>query len=97
MICAIAHPQRVDRGVRLLGAEVIATQHFPDHAVITEEEIHAFAKHVHELGGEVLVWTQKDAVKHREGVKVEGFSLPLYTLSGELEWTGGESLDAIIF
>jgi len=61
----IAHPHRLSRDLRHLGAEVVSFHPFPDHHVFTDGEIGALLRKVDEFKPDAFVTTEKDVARLR--------------------------------
>lgn len=66
VLCAIARPQRFLKALEDLGCEIVYQKLLPDHHTFSHLE--AFEKEARQRGAEVLVSTEKDAVKLPPGV-----------------------------
>lgn len=64
--CSIGAPGLFSDSVARLGAEVVRTFDFPDHHLWQPEEIRSIAEESASAGAEVIVTTEKDAVKMPE-------------------------------
>jgi tetraacyldisaccharide 4'-kinase len=63
LFCGIGHPEQFQATIQKQGADIIATQIFPDHRTFDRNGLIKFAKHCKTLGAEALVCTEKDFVK----------------------------------
>ncbi len=68
LLTGVARPDSVRRTVESLGASVVATFEFPDHHRFTEGRVRDAVDDSSRAGGELLVTTEKDAVRLPEGV-----------------------------
>jgi tetraacyldisaccharide 4'-kinase len=87
VFCAIARPERFVRTVEGLGAEIVAKKQHLDHFPFTKEELEKFARECQALGAQLLVCTEKDAVKLSSDSPT---CLPIVPLKAELEIIGGK-------
>lgn len=87
VFCAIARPERFSRTVEELGAQIVAKKQQLDHGSFTKEELEKFALECQMLGAELLVCTEKDAVKLSMD---SGTCLSILPLKAELEIVQGK-------
>jgi len=80
-ISAIAVPESFEDGVRKLGANVEATCRFMDHHRFTEQEIITFINCCAESDLEMIVTTEKDAVRFP---RIARLDIPIYFLRVEI-------------
>lgn len=66
VLCAIARPQRFLNTLKELGCEIVYQQLLPDHAA--PKHLDLFEREARERGAEILVCTEKDAVKLPKGM-----------------------------
>ncbi len=93
-LSAIAVPASFERFLTSLGAELVLTRSFPDHHRYTRQEIQDFIRDAKEAGAELIMTTEKDAVRIP---KPEQADLPLYFLRVEINiLSGRESFDQCI-
>jgi len=83
---AIGNPHAFGMTMRGLGAQVVYAKRFEDHHVYTEAELEAIGAEAAARDAEMVVVTQKDAVKVRQD---PGWPIPLYYLAVELELVEG--------
>jgi tetraacyldisaccharide 4'-kinase len=87
LLTGVARPESVRRTVEALGAEVVAGFPYPDHHPFTEAEVRSALEGTAERGGEVLVTTEKDAVRLPEAVsgdpRVRAVRIEAEVLRGE--------------
>mgnify|MGYP000853780700 CR=1 FL=1 len=62
-ISAIAKPEGFERFLRDFGAEIVATQRYADHHRFTSQELLDFVARARENGAEMIMTTEKDAVR----------------------------------
>lgn len=77
LFSAIANPRRFRRVVEEMGGSVLFEKIFADHSVLSEKELCSLGKEAKEKGCELLLCTEKDAVKLSSQKKIP---LPLYFL-----------------
>lgn len=80
-VSAIAVPESFEQGVRKLGARIEATCRFMDHHRFTEQEIITFINCCVESGVEMIVTTEKDAVRFP---RITRMDVPIYFLRVEI-------------
>lgn len=85
--CGIGKPEHFYDLMALHQAQVIATLSLCDHEAPTEEALLHFAEQCLKLGAEILVCTEKDAVKLKDNLKLK---LPVVPLAVRLEVTAGQ-------
>ena len=91
--CGIGNPQAFFRDLRLWGFSLAATDAFPDHHVYTGREISRLVAKARAQGAEVLLTTQKDAVKFSAGWSSE---LPILACEIELRILEAEEFEATL-
>ena len=84
----VGNPDAFVRGLRAIGARVVAHQVHGDHHDWTQEDADALAEEAARLSAEVVVTTAKDAVKLAPLLR----GAPLRVLRVEMEIDGGEEL-----
>lgn len=80
-VSAIAVPESFEDGVRKLGASIEATCRFMDHHRFTEQEIISFINCCVESGVDMIVTTEKDAVRFPRLARMD---VPIYFLRVEI-------------
>jgi len=80
-VSAIAVPESFEDGVRKLGAEIEATCRFMDHHRFTEQEIISFINCCIESGVDMILTTEKDAVRFP---RLGRMDVPIYFLRVEI-------------
>jgi tetraacyldisaccharide 4'-kinase len=85
----IADPAAFRHTLESLGARVVGSRWFPDHAMVDPGEIARAMEEARRSGADVLVVTQKDAVKLGPGVG--GSPLPVAALRIRLRFLEGEA------
>lgn len=87
-ICGIAVPESFERYLEGLGGEIVYRESYVDHHRYHEDEIEAFARRAAEQGAQMLVTTEKDAVRIPE---VDTHGLPFLFLRVEIRILKGEA------
>lgn len=91
VFCAIGRPDRFMQTVRDCGAEIVATLFKPDHDPFSMAEIDQFARR---SGAEILVCTEKDAIKFPQEYTCR---LPILPIKGDIDIvSGGEEWNGIL-
>ncbi len=85
---AVGNPYAFGMTLRRLGAKVIYARRFEDHHVFGEAELAEIGEEAVKRDAELVVVTQKDAVKIKRD---PGWPIPVYYLAVELEITKGEA------
>lgn len=86
--CAIAKPERFLQTLKEAGAEVVESMTAFDHALFSKQDLSLFSKKCKAKGAELLVCTEKDAIKLHGSLDLE---LPILTLKTELKIFSGEA------
>jgi tetraacyldisaccharide 4'-kinase len=86
--CGLGNPEGFRRELETLGGEVITCEEFPDHHWYSDEEIQAIAKRAGEANADLLMTTQKDAVKFDPELEL---NLPFLCLRIGIEMLEGEN------
>lgn len=84
--CAIAVPESFYAFLTQAGAELAATRYFLDHHRFSARELHTIANEARQAGAEMLLTTEKDAVRLPADFDP---GLPLLFLRMEIEIIGG--------
>lgn len=93
-ISAIAVPASFERFLTSLGAELVLTRSFADHHRYSQQEIIDFINDAKKAGAELIMTTEKDAVRIP---KLDRQDIPLYFLRVEINiLSGRESFDQCI-
>lgn len=93
-LSAIAVPASFERFLTSLGAELVCTRSFADHHRYSQQEIIDFINDAKKAGAELIMTTEKDAVRIP---KIDRQDLPLYFLRVEINiLSGRESFDQCI-
>ena len=85
-LSAIASPESFEAFVRKHGASIVSRSRYLDHHRFSQEELDEVFDDALSAGAEILVTTEKDAVRIEPGVKVP---LPMYYLRVEIEIISG--------
>ncbi len=85
-ISGIAVPEGFENGVRKLGAEIVHTARYADHHRYTQQEIIETINRAVKAGAEVIVTTEKDAVRFP---RIDRCDLPILYLRVEIEMLSG--------
>jgi len=85
-LSAIAAPESFENFVRKHGASIVARTRFIDHHRFDQEELSEVFEDAQTAGAEILVTTEKDAVRIEPGVKSP---LPMYYVRVEIEILSG--------
>jgi len=86
-ICAIAAPESFEGGLRSLGARIELGVHFIDHHRFTEQEMQRFMNRCIRRDLEMIVTTEKDAVRMP---RLTDTPVPIYFLRVEIEILSGQ-------
>jgi tetraacyldisaccharide 4'-kinase len=86
VFCGIGNPMDFKNSIEALGAEVVARYAFPDHYAYRGDDLKEIEARAQSAGAEMLVTTEKDAVKFNDGA----FRMPWYALRVGLEVVEGE-------
>jgi tetraacyldisaccharide 4'-kinase len=93
-LSAIACPQSFEGFLEKLGAQLVLTDHYADHHRYTQQEIIDFINQAKAAGAEMIVTTEKDAVRIP---KLDRCDIPLYFLRIQIDIISGrESFDQCI-
>ena len=93
-LSAIACPASFEGFLRKLGAELVLADHYADHHRYTQQEIIDFINQAKAAGAEMIVTTEKDAVRIP---KLDRCDVPLYFLRIQIDiLSGRESFEQCI-
>lgn len=84
-LSGIASPKLFEQFLSDYGAKIVHKEHFMDHHAYTQDDIDEFFLKAKDLGAEVCITTEKDAVR----IHGKDFPLPFYFLRMEIEWVKG--------
>jgi len=85
MFCGIAHPEKFQKTLEDLGADVVAQYFVADHVPIQESALKQFAYSCQQKGAQALVCTEKDKVKYNNFVNQP---LPVIWIQAKLSICG---------
>jgi tetraacyldisaccharide 4'-kinase len=85
-VSGIAVPESFENGLRKLGAEIVHSARYTDHHRYTQQEIIETINSAAEAGAEVIVTTEKDAVRFP---LLDRCDLPVIFLRVEIEMLSG--------
>jgi tetraacyldisaccharide 4'-kinase len=85
-ICGIAAPESFEEGLRKLGARLELSKRYTDHHRYTEAELNSFITRCVRRDLEMIVTTEKDAVRLPRLAKTD---VPIYFLRVEIEILSG--------
>ncbi|MBR6021492.1 MAG: tetraacyldisaccharide 4'-kinase [Kiritimatiellae bacterium] len=86
-VSGIAAPRGFEESLERLGATLCGRRHFPDHHRYRQQEILDVINEAAERGADLIVTTEKDAVRFP---RVERRDIPVYFLRIEIELLSGE-------
>ena len=93
-LSAIARPESFEEFLEQLGARLVLKDHFADHHRYTRQEILDFINAAKAAGAEMVVTTEKDAVRIPH---LDRIDLPIYYLRIQIDiLSGKESFDQCI-
>ena len=90
-VSAIGNPASFERTLRDLGAEIISSLRYPDHHDYTVMEMEDILRQADSFAAEMIIVTEKDAVKIPEEVAAETWSIPIFVISVEVKFQSGAS------
>ena len=85
-ICGIAAPESFEEGLQKLGARIELSKRYTDHHRYTEAELNSFINRCVRRDLEMIVTTEKDAVRFPRLAKTD---VPIYFLRVEIEILSG--------
>ncbi|MBR0289528.1 MAG: tetraacyldisaccharide 4'-kinase, partial [Selenomonadaceae bacterium] len=88
-VSAIGNPASFERTLRDLGAEIISSLRYPDHHDYTIMEMEDILRQADSFGAEMIIVTEKDAVKIPEEVAKENWRIPIFVISVEVKFQVG--------
>jgi len=93
-LSAIARPESFEGFLKQLGAELILADHYADHHRYTQQELIDFVNQAKEAGAEMIVTTEKDAVRMP---RLDRCDVPIYYLRIQIDiLSGRENFDQCI-
>ena len=88
-VSAIGNPASFERTLRDLGAEIISSLRYPDHHDYTIMEMEDILRQADSFAAEMIIVTEKDAVKIPDEVASETWGIPIYVISVEVTFQSG--------
>ena len=88
-VSAIGNPASFERTLRDLGAEIISSLRYPDHHEYTPAEMTDILRQADSFGAEIIVVTEKDAVKIPDDVAKKDWGIPIYVICVEVKFQTG--------
>ena len=88
-VSAIGNPASFERTLRDLGAEIISSLRYPDHHDYTIMEMEDILRQADSFAAEMIIVTEKDAVKIPDEVAREDWGIPIYVISVEVTFQSG--------
>ena len=88
-ICGIAAPESFEGGLRELGARLDLAKSYIDHHRYTDAEIHSFINRCLRRDLEMIITTEKDAVRMPR-LTAEEMKVPIYFLRVEIQILSGQ-------
>lgn len=93
-LSAIARPESFEGFLKQLGADLILADHYADHHRYTQQELIDFVNQAKDAGAEMIVTTEKDAVRMP---RLDRCDVPIYFLRIQIDiLSGRESFDQCI-
>ena len=86
-LSAIARPESFEAFLKQLGAELVVTDHYADHHRYTQQELIDFVNQAKEAGADMIVTTEKDAVRMP---RLDRCDVPIYYLRIQIDILSGE-------
>ena len=88
-VSAIGNPASFERTLSDLGAEIISSLRYPDHHDYTVAEMEDILRRAESFAAEMIVVTEKDAVKIPDEVARQAWSIPVYVICVEVKFKAG--------
>ena len=88
-VSAIGNPASFERTLRDLGAEIISSLRYPDHHDYTIMEMEDILRQADSFAAEMIIVTEKDAVKIPDEVARENWRIPIFVISVEVTFQVG--------
>ena len=88
-VSAIGNPASFERTLSDLGAEIISSLRYPDHHDYTIMEMEDILRRADSLAAEMIIVTEKDAVKIPDEVAREQWGIPIFVISVEVTFQAG--------
>ena len=93
-LSAIARPESFEGFLEQLGSELVLADHYADHHRYTQQELIDFVNQAKEAGAEMIVTTEKDAVRMP---RLDRCDVPIYYLRIQIDILNGrENFDQCI-
>ena len=93
-LSAIARPESFEAFLKQLGAQLVVADHYADHHRYSQQELIDFVNQAKEAGAEMIVTTEKDAVRMP---RLDRCDVPIYYLRIQIDiLSGRESFDQCI-
>ena len=88
-VSAIGNPASFERTLKDLGAEIISSLRYPDHHDYTIMEMEDILRRADSFAAEMIIVTEKDAVKIPDEVAKENWNIPIYVICVEVKFQAG--------
>ena len=88
-VSAIGNPASFERTLRDLGAEIISSLRYPDHHDYTIIEMEDILRQADSFAAEMIIVTEKDAVKIPDEVAKESWDIPIFVIRVEVTFCSG--------
>lgn len=88
-VSAIGNPASFERTLRDLGAEIVSSLRYPDHHDYTIMEMEDLLRQADSFAAEMIIVTEKDAVKIPDEFAKESRSIPIYVICVEVQFQAG--------
>lgn len=88
-VSAIGNPASFEHTLKDLGAEIISSLRYPDHHDYTIMELEDILRRADSLAAEMIVVTEKDAVKIPDEVAHEHWDIPIFVITVEVTFQSG--------
>ena len=88
-VSAIGNPASFERTLSDLGAEIISSLRYPDHHDYPVAEMEDILRRAESFAAEMIVVTEKDAVKIPDEVARQAWSIPIYVICVEVKFKAG--------
>ena len=96
-VSAIGNPASFERTLRDLGAEIISSLRYPDHHDYTVIEMEDILRQADSFAAEMIIVTEKDAVKIPDEVARERWDIPIFVISVEVTFkTGARDFEQLL-
>lgn len=96
-VSAIGNPASFERTLKDLGAEIISSMRYPDHHDYTIMEMEDILRQADSFAADMIIVTEKDAVKIPDEVAHENWRIPIFVISVEVTFqTGAEEFEELL-